>query len=97
MSTSRLQGCSCGTYTEIGRNKLGDMGENGFEDVVSEFAPQFKNRKQLARELQSTLFPIREGAIFTGTFRNNDIMYDRMANSFSRAIGRPEKEEQAIA
>jgi hypothetical protein len=47
MWTSRLQGWNYGTYTEVGRNKLGDMGENGFEDVVSEFAPQFENRKQV--------------------------------------------------
>jgi hypothetical protein len=45
MSTSRLQWWCCGTYTEIGRNKLSDVGKNGFEDVVAEFAPQFENQK----------------------------------------------------
>jgi hypothetical protein len=84
-------------YAEIARNKLGDMDKNGFEDIVAEFALQFENQKQLARELRSALFPIRDGAIFTGTFRDNDIMYDGIIDAFSRAIDRPRKEEQAIA
>jgi len=40
------------------------------------------------------LFPIRDGAIFTSTFRDHDIMYDGMVNSFSRVIGPLRKEEQ---
>jgi hypothetical protein len=73
------------------------MDKNGFEDIVAEFAPQFKNQKQLAREFRSALFPIRDGAIFTGTFRDNNIMYDKMIDAFSRAIDRLRKEEQTIA
>ncbi|TVY14769.1 hypothetical protein LARI1_G008252 [Lachnellula arida] len=53
--------------------------------------------KRLARELRSALFPIRDGAIFTATFRNNDTMYEGMIDAFSRAIGRLRIEEQAIA
>ncbi|KAH6725072.1 hypothetical protein BKA61DRAFT_42781 [Leptodontidium sp. MPI-SDFR-AT-0119] len=97
ISTTRLRGWYTGTYAEIARNKLGDMDKNGFEDIVAEFAPQFENQKQLARELRSALFPIRDGAIFTATFRNNYIMYDGMIDAFSRAIDRLRKEEQAIA
>jgi hypothetical protein len=48
------------------------MDKNGFEDIIVEFAPQFESQKQLAPELRSALFPIRDGAIFTGTFRDND-------------------------
>ncbi|KAH8799091.1 hypothetical protein F5884DRAFT_869681 [Xylogone sp. PMI_703] len=90
--TSRLRGWYMGTYTEIGRNKLGDMDENGFEDIVAELALRFENQKQLAREPRSILFPIRDGAIFTGTFRNNDIMYNGMINSFDKAINHLDKE-----
>jgi hypothetical protein len=44
----------------IARNKLGDMDKNGFEDIiVAEFAPQFQNQKQLARELRSTTISFR--------------------------------------
>jgi len=62
-----------------------------------EFAPKFENLKQLARELRSALFPIRDGAIFTGTFHDNNIMYDGMIKAFDRAIASLRKEEQANA
>jgi len=81
----------------MGPNKLGDMNKNGFEDVIAEFAPKFENLPQLARELRNVLFPIRDGAIFTGAFRNNDLMCDGMTKAFNRAIGRLGKEEQANA
>jgi len=51
----------------------------------------------LAHELRSALFPIRDRDIFTGTFHDNDIMYDGMIDAFTRAIDRLRKEEQAIA
>jgi hypothetical protein len=51
----------------------------------------------LAHELRNVLFPIRDGAIFIGAFRDNDIMYDGMIETFNRAIGRLGKEEQANA
>ncbi|KAH9204282.1 hypothetical protein DL95DRAFT_257398, partial [Leptodontidium sp. 2 PMI_412] len=52
------------------------------------FAAVFQELKPLARDLRDVLFSIRDGAIFTGTFRNNDIMYDGMINAFNRATGR---------
>jgi hypothetical protein len=52
--------------------------------------------KQLSRELGRVLFPIKDGAIFTDTFRDHDVMYDGMINAFSRAIDRLGEEEQAI-
>lgn len=93
---SRLRRWYLGTYTEIGQNKLGDMDKNGFEGIIAEFAPRFENLKPLARELRHVLFLIREGAVFTGTFRDHYIMYDGMINTVNRAIGRLGKEEQAI-
>ena len=93
-SSSRLQGWYSGTYVEIGRNKLGDMDKNGFEGIIAEFAPRFERLKQLARELRNILFPIRDGAIFTGTFRDNDIMYDGMIEAFNKAIASLGKEDQ---
>ncbi|KAH6667434.1 hypothetical protein B0J14DRAFT_619990 [Halenospora varia] len=79
-AASCLRDWYTGTYTQIARNKLGDMDKNRFEDIIA-----------------YVLFPIRDGAIFTGTFRNSDIMYDGMINAFSRAIGGLGKEEQATA
>ena len=43
---------------------------------VAEFAPKFEILKQFARELRNVLIPIGDGAIFTGKFRDNDIMYN---------------------
>jgi serine/threonine protein kinase len=95
--TNILRGWYTGIYTEIARNKVGDMGKNRFENIIVEFAPKFENLKPLARELRSTLFPIRDGDIFTGTFHDHDIMYDGMIIAFNTAIGRLGKEEQAMA
>ena len=85
------------TNTQIARNKVGDVDKNRFENILAQFAPEFEALKPLARDLRNILFPIRDGAIFTGTFRNRDIMYDGMINAFSRAIGRLGKEEHATA
>lgn len=96
-TTSILRDWYTGNYKQIANAKRGHMDKNGFENVVAEFAPRNEDLKQLARELRNVLFPIRDGAIFTGTLRDNDIMYDGMMNAFSRAIDRSRKEEQAIA
>jgi hypothetical protein len=95
--TNILRGWYTGIYIEIARNKVGDMDKNRFENIIVEFAPKFENLKQLARELRSTLFPIKDGAIFTGTFHDNDIMYGGMIKAFDRAITSLREEEQAIA
>lgn len=84
--TNILRGWYTGIYIEIARNKVGDMGKNRFENIIVEFALKFKNLKPLARELRSTLFPIRDGDIFTSTFHDHDIMYDGMINAFNVAI-----------
>jgi hypothetical protein len=55
--------------------------------VVSEFAPQLGGVKQLARELHDVLFPIRDRAIFTGTYRDTNIIYDGVIKAFNGAIG----------
>ena len=74
--------------------KLGHMDKNGFKDIIAEFAPRFENLKRLARELRNVLFPIRDRAIFTGTFCDNDIMYNRMIEAFNKAIASLGKEDQ---
>jgi hypothetical protein len=73
------------------------MDNNGFENIITEFAAKFEELKRLARELRSVLFPIKDGAIFIGTFPDHDIMYDGMINAFGRGIGRLGKEEQPIS
>ena len=51
------------------------MDKNRFENIVAQFAAVFEELKPLARDLRNVLFPIRDGAIFTGTFRNSNIMW----------------------
>jgi len=52
------------------------MDKNGFEDIITEFAPKFEELKQLARELRSILFPIKDGAVFTGTFGGRSSLWN---------------------
>ncbi len=94
LSTSRLRGWYTGMYSEIANTKRGHIDKNGFEDIITEFSPQFEDQKPLARELRSALFPIQDGAIFTGTFRDNEIMYNGIIKAFNRAIDSLGKEEQ---
>jgi hypothetical protein len=84
--TSILRGWYTGTYAEIANIKRGHM--VGFEDVTTEFAPEFCGLKDLAEELRNTLFRSRDLAPFTGT-------YDRMINAFNKTISRLGKEQQA--
>ncbi|KAG9229469.1 hypothetical protein BJ875DRAFT_537697 [Amylocarpus encephaloides] len=85
--TSRLQAWYAGTYVRIANTKRGHMDKNGYEDIIMEFQQKFKELKQLARELRTVLFPIKDGAIFTGTFQDHDII----------EIDHLGEEEQAIA
>ncbi len=61
-----------------------DCGSVFFEEVAEESGGVLENLKPLACELRSTLFPIRDGDIFTGTFHDHDRMYDGRSR---RSIG----------
>jgi hypothetical protein len=75
-----------GNYRQIANTKLGHVDKNGFENVVSDFAPQFNGLKQLSREIRDVLFLIKDRAIFTGTYCDSNIMYDGMVKAFNGAI-----------
>jgi serine/threonine protein kinase len=86
MAGSRLQRWYTGTYEEIADVKLGHMDKNRFEDIIAEFPPECEELKPLARQLRRVLFPIRDEALFTGTFQDCNIMYDGMIGAFNSAI-----------
>jgi hypothetical protein len=86
-AASVLRDWYTGNYRQIANTKPGRIDQNGFENIVSEFAPQLESLKPLARELRNVLFQIRDGATFTGTFRDNDIIHEGIINAFGRAIG----------
>jgi hypothetical protein len=97
LKTNILRGWYTGRYSEIANTKQGHMNKNRFKNVIVEFAPKFENLKPLAYELQHVLFLIRDGAIFTGTFHDHNIMYNGMIMAFNTLIGCLGKEEQAVA
>lgn len=58
----------------------------GFEDTTAEFASQFHCLKELAKELRSILFPIRD-TLTTGTCKDRNVMYDWMMHTFPKTTG----------
>jgi regulator of extracellular matrix RemA (YlzA/DUF370 family) len=81
--TSILRRWYTGTYAEIANIKRGHV--VGFEDVTAEFTPEFTNLKDLAENLRDVLFPIR-GKLFTGTYKDRNIIYGAMINAINKAI-----------
>ncbi|KAL7918877.1 serine/threonine-protein kinase Sgk2 [Trichoderma austrokoningii] len=63
----QLTGWSTGTFEDIARNKQGNMDRLAFEYILNEFPDKFKSIKPRCRELRSSLFPIKDDALFTGT------------------------------
>ena len=47
IKTSRLRGLYTRTYAEIANTKRGYIDKNGFEDIITEFAPKFGELKPL--------------------------------------------------
>ncbi|KAE8354714.1 hypothetical protein BDV28DRAFT_73102 [Aspergillus coremiiformis] len=85
-SASRLQKWYTGTYEDIADVKRGHMDKNGFEDIINEFPPSCERLKPVARRFRSVLFPIRDEAIFTGTFRDSSIMYDGVLRAINSTL-----------
>jgi hypothetical protein len=50
--------------------KQDHIGNNRFENIIVGFIQEFDNLKLLACKLRYTLFPIRDGNIFTGIFHD---------------------------
>ncbi|KAH8751100.1 hypothetical protein F5883DRAFT_472292 [Diaporthe sp. PMI_573] len=74
-----------GSYREIAHAKRGDMGVDGFEDILEEFPPHFDCVKPLCREMRGILFPYREG-LFVGTPKDPEILYEPIIEAFGKAI-----------
>jgi hypothetical protein len=62
------------------------MDKEAFDEIIAEFPAEFDSLKGLAEELRGILFPIRDGALFTGTYRDPDKIYRPMIEAFKRAI-----------
>lgn len=77
-STSRVR-FELGTFETYASVKRGYMDKHAFESLIDEFGPQFEWLKPLARKLCDVFFPIRDNAVFTGTYAvpHRDLMYVR--------------------
>jgi serine/threonine protein kinase len=84
--TSHLRGWYKGTYIRIAKAKRSNMDKEEFEEIIAEFPAEFERLKGLAEELRGILFPIRDGALFTRTYRDPDKLYRPMIEAFKRAI-----------
>jgi hypothetical protein len=74
------------TYEEIARIKRSDMNTTGLEYILKEFPSEFDRVKQLCRELREILFPGRVGDIFTGTPKDEEILYKPILKAFKDCI-----------
>jgi hypothetical protein len=73
------------SFREIAHAKRGDMGVDGFEDILDEFPPHFNSVKPLCRELRGILFPYREG-LFIGTPKDPEVLYGPIIKAFDNAV-----------
>ncbi|EFQ97876.1 FunK1 protein kinase [Nannizzia gypsea CBS 118893] len=73
------------TFRNIAGTKRGDMGVDGFEDILEEFPSSFECVKPLCREIRGILFPYKDG-LFTGTPRNPEVLYEPTIRAFDQSI-----------
>ncbi|KAJ3554907.1 hypothetical protein NPX13_g10483 [Xylaria arbuscula] len=87
--TSRLWGWCSTRFKVVSKNKLEDMSLEGFPRILEEFSTEFAHLKDLARRLHQLLFPVRDGAVFTGTDTDEariKELYDGVIGTFHEAI-----------
>ena len=69
----------------VRRDKAADMSSEGFLAILEEFSPDFASMRDLAKELNALLFPLRDGKIITGTETDRAVverLYGEMAQPF---------------
>ncbi|KAF1997507.1 hypothetical protein P154DRAFT_524707 [Amniculicola lignicola CBS 123094] len=88
LKTSRLRRWYTGSYDQIADIKRGHMDKNAFRGILIEFPQEFGGLTELAEDLRGLLFPIRDDALFTGTYRDAERLYQPMIEAFERAIAR---------
>ncbi|KFY98843.1 hypothetical protein V500_01539 [Pseudogymnoascus sp. VKM F-4518 (FW-2643)] len=87
--TSKLRQWSNGGWEELAVRKSLDMRQDSFQSILGEFTVEFESLKPLAKSLRQILFPMRDGAIWTGTEGSPEAvnkLYDGMIGAFEEAI-----------
>lgn len=93
-ATSKLRQWSNGDWDELAVRKSLDMDQEGFQNIVEEFTPEFHSLKPLAESLRQILFSARDGVLWTGTDGSPEAVYniyDTMIRAFEEVIS-PEGE-----
>jgi hypothetical protein len=76
-----------GDYNDIARIKRGDMGIDGFEDILEEFPASFNCVKSFCRRMRRILFPlIADGKLDLGTPANPEKLYDPITQAFDDSL-----------
>ena len=73
-------------------SQRGQIDPQGFDDVLFEFPQEFERVKPLCKKLRSILFPLKDGAIFTGTPKDPNILYGPILEAFNEVINELNKE-----
>ncbi|KAI9888781.1 MAG: hypothetical protein M1814_006286 [Vezdaea aestivalis] len=74
-----------GNYEQIASSKKSYMDKGEFEKIIAEFPWEFGWAKNVARQVRDILFPIREGALFTGTLEDPDLMYNPVIEAYGQS------------
>ncbi|TQV93176.1 FunK1 protein kinase [Cordyceps javanica] len=86
---SRLRQWSNGDWDELAARKSLDMAGKKIQDILGEFGSEFDSLKPLVEKLHQLLFPLRDGAVWTGTDATPVAMgelYEGMIAAFEGAI-----------
>jgi serine/threonine protein kinase len=76
-----------GTYFEIARTKLGDMGVDRFKDLLAQFPAAFDCVKHLCCQIRGILFPLTsEGGLNIRTPPTAEDLYNRIIKEYDDAI-----------
>ncbi|KAI1279116.1 FunK1 protein kinase [Xylaria sp. FL0933] len=87
--TSKLRQWSNGDWSQLAARKSLDVEPGGFENILEEFSREYYPFKPLARSLRQVLFPLREGALWTGTddsSESREKLYGEITHAFEEAI-----------
>ena len=76
-----------GDFDDIARRKRGDMGVDGFEDILEEFPSILDCLKDLCRTIRGILFPFTHGLLlFTGTKPDPEKLYGPILEAYDETI-----------
>ncbi|SLM41353.1 1 protein kinase [Lasallia pustulata] len=83
---SRLERWYSGSYDVIAAAKRGDMGVDGFEEILEEFPQALDCVKPLCRKIQGILFPYENGLVIGTPPGPPEKLYDPIIGAFDTAV-----------